>query len=390
MPGTPVAAIFGVRPGIGGLGVQVANALRALAAGTAVVHAIGPAPRDEIVSELGPRVIWHVPSEPLPHVIGGRWRAGAEQLAQDAAIGRFAAATVSTLRPALCYTFTQVALETLEWARTQQVATVLENPNGHISNFRQVYVDEARRWCHGLFPGHPTRHMVERVEREYLLADRIRVSSEWSKRSMVDLGVPGSRITVLQQIVDTNRFRPATRLPPEGPLRVSFVGTLDLRKGFVYLLEAMRTLGNRAALEIVGATGDWCSRHVYENAAQGLSVRCAPGDPLPVLQRSEVFVLPTLEDGSPFAAAEAMACGVPVVTTRDNGSAEWIREGQTGWIVPARDAAALAAALQAAIARRPRLADMGAAARADTVVRTDRRTLEDVFAWAMSGRAVAC
>ena len=85
-----------------------------------------------------------------------------------------------------------------------------------------------------------------------------------------------------------------------------------------------------------------------------------------------------------------MACGVPVVTTRDNGSAEWIREGQTGWIVPARDAAALAAALQAAIARRPRLADMGAAARADTVVRTDRRTLEDVFAWAMSGRAVAC
>ena len=48
----------------------------------------------------------------------------------------------------------------------------------------------------------------------------------------------------------------------------------------------------------------------------------------------------------------------------------------------------LVPALQAAIARRPRLADMGAAARADTVVRTDRRTLEDVFAWAVSGRPV--
>ena len=389
MPGRAIAAIFGVRPGVGGLGVQVANALRALATGSEVVHAIGPAAHEGVVRELGPGVIWHVPTEPLPRVIGGRWRAGAQQLEQDESIGGFAAATVSTLQPVLCYMFTQVALETLEWARTHEVPTVLENPNGHISNFRQVYVDEARRWCHGFFPGHPTRRMVERVEREYLLADRIRVSSDWSKRSMVGLGVPAGRITVLQQIVDTERFRPATRLPPEGPLRVSFVGTLDLRKGFVYLLEAMRTLGSRAALEIVGATGDWCSRHVYDTAAQGLSVRCAPGDPLPVLQRSELFVLPTLEDGSPFAVAEAMACGVPVVTTRDNGSAEWIREGQTGWIVPARDAAALAGALQSALARRPRLADMGAAARADTVARTDRRTLQDVFTWAMSGRAVA-
>jgi len=389
MPCSAIAVIFGVRPGIGGLGVQVANALRALATGSAVVHAIGPAARDDIVRELGPGVIWHVPSEPLPRAVGGRWRAGAQQLGEDEAIGRFAAATVSALQPALCYAFTQVALETLEWARTHDVATVLENPNGHISNFRQVYVDEARRWCHGFFPGHPTGRMVERVEREYLLADRIRVSSEWSKRTMVDLGVPSGRVTVLQQTVDTDRFRPSTRLPAEGPLRVSFVGTLDLRKGFVYLLEAMRSLGGRATLEIVGATGDWCSRRLYRNAAQGLSVRCEPGDPLPVLQRSELFVLPTLEDGSPFAVAEAMACGVPVVTTRDNGSAELIREGQTGWIVPARDAAALAAALQAAIARRARLADMGAAARADTLARTDRRSLEDVCEWATSGRAVA-
>jgi glycosyltransferase involved in cell wall biosynthesis len=388
MPDRAIAVIFGVPPGIGGLGVQVANALRALASGPVVVHAIGPV-HDDVARELGPRVIWHLPTDPVRRVLAGRWRAGAQQLERDEAIGRFAAATVSALQPALCYAFTQVALETLEWAHSNHVATVLENPNGHISNFRQVYVDEARRWCHGFFAGHPTSRMVERVEREYLLADRIRVSSEWSKRSMVDLGVPASRITVLQQVVDTERFRPATRLPPEGPLRVSFVGTLDLRKGFVYLLEAMRTLGNRAALEIVGATGDWCSHHVYKNAAQGLRVRCEPGDPLPVLQRSELFVLPTLEDGSPFAVAEAMACGVPVVTTRDNGSAEWIREGQTGWIVPAKDAPALVSAVQSAIARRSRLADMGAAARADTVARTDRRTLHDVFTWATRGHAAA-
>jgi len=93
MPGRAIAAIFGVRPGIGGLGVQVANALRALATGSAVVHAIGPAAHDDIVRELGPGVIWHVPPDPLPQAIGGRWRAGAQQLGQEA----WAAGSVAVL-----------------------------------------------------------------------------------------------------------------------------------------------------------------------------------------------------------------------------------------------------------------------------------------------------
>ncbi|NDA92900.1 MAG: glycosyltransferase, partial [Betaproteobacteria bacterium] len=51
----------------------------------------------------------------------------------------------------------------------------------------------------------------------------------------------------------------------------------------------------------------------------------------------ELFVLPTLEDGSPFVVLEAMAAGVPVVVTTECGSHDMIRTGENGWVVPPAD-----------------------------------------------------
>src|SRR5207249_707828 len=157
-----------------------------------------------------------------------------------------------------CYLFTQVALETLRWARRARVPTVLDNPNGHIRNVQQVCERESQRWFGTKFSGHPTSAMVDRVEEEYQLADRIRVYSEWGKRSMVQFGVPADKIHVLRQTVNLERFRPASARPTiSGPLRVCFVGSLDLRKGFVYLLKAVRAIGPKhIRLRIAGATGD--------------------------------------------------------------------------------------------------------------------------------------
>ncbi len=385
-----IAVVFGVPPGVGGLGVQVANALGALASGDAVVHAVGPAPSASLRTQLGPRIVWHTPPESLrPFVLGGRWRTGTLQYTRDTAIGAFAQEAVAAVRPSLCYAFTQVALETLAWARATGVPAVLESPNGHIANFRRVYEEEARRWCHGIYAGHPSRRMVARVEEEYAVADRIRLSSEWSRRSFIAGGVDAGRLTVLPQAVDTGRFQPGPKPRPAGPLRACFVGSLDLRKGFVYLLEALRMLPpGSVSLDIVGATGDWCCRRLFARSAEDLDVRCAAGDPLPVLQRAELFVFPTLEDGSPFAVAEAMAAGLPVITTRDNGSAEWVRP-ETGWIVPARDSDALKAALEAALASRHRLAEMGLRARADTLARTAVNRHIEIFEWTMAPLAAA-
>jgi glycosyltransferase involved in cell wall biosynthesis len=250
---------------------------------------------------------------------------------------------------------------------------VLDSPNGHIRNFRRVYEREAEHWLSRRYIGHPSPAMVERVEEEYRRAERIRVSSEWAKASLVAGGVPASKVQVLRQPVDLTRFRPpALRPPQEGPLRLCFVGSLDLRKGFVYLLRAMKQLGaGHAELQMVGATGSRGCRLLLETERKDLQVSVAAGDPVGALHRAEVFVLPTLEDGWGFAATEAMACGLPIVVTDQCGAAEWVRNGETGWVVPAGNVDALAGAIEQALRKRPELFAMGDLARADTEQRAN-------------------
>ena len=336
------------------------------------MHALGPGYVNRWPLENGKGPIrWHE-SPPVSsfqaEYLWPRWNPGRLQFAHDTNLGRWAAEKAEKINPTLCYAFTQVALEPLRWARRKGVPSVLESPNGHIRNFLEVYEQEAARWCGNEFRGHPSHEMVSRVEEEYEMADRIRVSSAWSKNTMIDRGISAGKIDVLQQPVDLTRFSARTK-PKDftGPLRLCFVGSLDLRKGFVYLLQAMRLMAaGRTQLEIVGATGSRCCAKLFAKESRGLNVKAAPGDPLAAYHRAELFVLPTLEDGSPFAVAEAMACGLPVVVTDTCGAAEWVTQGTTGWIVPPRDPESLAQAIQSAFERRSDLPDMGAAARVGT------------------------
>jgi glycosyltransferase involved in cell wall biosynthesis len=267
---------------------------------------------------------------------------------------------------------------------------VLDNPNGHIRNFQQVCEAESLRWFGKKYHGHPTPAMVERGEEEYRLVDRIRVYSEWGKANMMRFGVPEEKIHVLHQTVNLERFRPAA-VPsaPDGPLRVCYVGSLDLRKGFVYLLKAIRAVGPRhIRLRIAGATGDRdCARMLARESA-GLQVVCAPGDSLPVYHDSELFVVPTLEDGLPFVLVEGLACGLPVVVTQEAGAAECVRPRQSGWVVPAGDFEAIAAALDEALQRRKDLPSMGQQARADVERYAGTAQLQQLSDWFYNRSAV--
>lgn len=368
-----IAVIHGVPLGPGGLAVQSGNAITGLAqAEDLEVHALGPRPSMGTV--LDPRVKWHFFPGDRPgwsRLRPLRSFQGAAQYAHDAALGAWATMQVQRIAPDLCYAFTHVALETLRFCQSTGIPTVLESPNGHMRAFRDVYVGEQERWCGGKYRGHPTGHMVARVEEEYRLADRIRASSLWTMESLADGGVPLEKVDVLQQPLDLGRFSCSRRAPADGPLRVVFVGSLDLRKGFVYLLRAARKMNSALALEIVGATVDRCTRALLETERVGVDLTLSSGDPRPAYQRAELSVLPTLEDGSPFAAAEAMACGLPLVITAACGASEWVAHQLSGWVIPSRSVEAIEAVFREALIRREHLPKMGATARDFTVQRAD-------------------
>jgi glycosyltransferase involved in cell wall biosynthesis len=384
-----VAVIYGSPPGLGGLGHSVSAGISAAANGTMELFALGPA-RPSIPWSLPggtPQATWIESAQGIPawkaHYTWLRWRPGRVTFMRDRHLGSWAAAELRRIRPDACYLFTQVAFESLRWCRRESIPTVLDNPNGHIRNFQQVVERESQRWFGKRFRGHPAPEMVERVEEEYALADRIRVYSEWGKQSMLRFGVPADKIHVLRQTVNLERFCPATRPPSDrGPLRVCYVGSLDLRKGFVYLLKAIRAVGpQKIQLRIVGATGDRDNARLLARESTGLQVQIGPGDSVPVYQNSELLVIPTLEDGLPFVLVEGFACGLPVIVTREAGASECVRHGQSGWVLPAADVEALAAALEQALLRREELWSMGQTGRADVTRYAGPAQLEQLSNW---------
>ena len=149
--------------------------------------------------------------------------------------------------------------------------------------------------------------------------------------------------------------------PARSGLRLLFVGHIGQRKGIRYLLEAVRRLGPDVSLTLVG-------RVVCDPAALAPFrdvFRHVPHVPFhevhTLFQDADVFVYPSLHEGSAFATYEALASGLPVITTPNAGSV--VRHGEDGLIVPIRDVDALIAAI--ARLRDPDLrAAMAAAARA--------------------------
>lgn len=169
-------------------------------------------------------------------------------------------------------------------------------------------------------------------------------------------GVPADKLQVIYNGVDTEVFHPrlreefgaATRaalgVPATAPLLL-FVGSGFERKGVPQLLRAFAALPQGDAhLAVVGA--DRKRKAMQALAARlGIAARVHFTGPVkdvrPYYGAADGFVLPTLYDPCPNAALEALACGLPTVTSTTCGAREWIREGENGWVVDAVDGEAL-------------------------------------------------
>jgi glycosyltransferase involved in cell wall biosynthesis len=139
-----------------------------------------------------------------------------------------------------------------------------------------------------------------------------------------------------------------------GGLTVLWLGSVILRKGIAYLVEAARELAHEPVKFLVaGPIG--ISESALRQAPSNIQwLGAVPRSEAHRLYRgADVFVLPTLSDGFAITQVEALAHGVPVVATPNCGAV--VNDGRTGFLVPARDARALAAALRRFI-REPGLA----------------------------------
>ncbi len=213
-------------------------------------------------------------------------------------------------------------------------------------------------------PWHPFHRSTLLVESLQLrAARRIVVNSEWSRRQLTAAYPQAApRVEVVYNGVDSAHFGPALTAALRKPMRDEldvadrevlflFVGAGDRRKGLHDLLAAFRRVASPAARLLVVGHRDRKETARVDAALRdtGLGARVIlrpfAVDPRPYYAAADAFVLPTWFDPFSNATLEALACGLPVVTTSSNGVAELMTAGREGSIVRAGDVDGLRAAL---------------------------------------------
>jgi len=264
------------------------------------------------------------------------------------------------------YAYEDGAAETFQAAKQQGLKCFYDLPIVFHETSRAIQAEEADRFpelASALQAAHEPPQKVARKQQELALADHIFVPSSFVKDSLCQVGVPAKKISAIPFGAPIEYFQPQPK--PDDLFRVLFVGRVGPRKGVHYLLQAWQALNlPQAELVLVGVNElppDYLARYQQNN------MRHVPSVPHAQLDRyytsASVMVLPSLAEGLALVQLEAMACGIPLITTFNAGGTDILTDGLEGFIVPIRDVEALKAKLEWCYRHPEALVEMGHAAR---------------------------
>ncbi|HLL81472.1 MAG TPA: glycosyltransferase family 4 protein [Longimicrobium sp.] len=176
---------------------------------------------------------------------------------------------------------------------------------------------------------------------------------------------PAQGVIVNGSGVEIDHYRPVPF--PEGPTSFLLMGRFLADKGVREYVEAARMVRARHP-EAVFRMAGWPDENPTSISEEELAAWLREGvveflgglsDVRPSIAAATVYVLPSYGEGTPRSVLEAMAMGRPIVTTDAPGCRETVQDGVNGFLVPVRDAAALARAMEALVADRALVERMG-------------------------------
>lgn len=223
----------------------------------------------------------------------------------------------------IIHTWPLGALETLKTAKRMGIPTVLERPNAHTGFAMEVVQKECDRLGVTLPPEHEHAYNAEKLRREeaeYQLATRLLCPSEFVVKTFLDRCFAPEQLMRHIYGYDENVYYPGPEnKDPSRGLTVLFVGVCAVRKGVHYALEAWlkspacKTGTFLIAGEFLPAYQEKLALMLAQPSIQVLGHR---NDVPELMRKSDILVLPSIEEGSPLVVSEAAGSGcVPVVST---------------------------------------------------------------------------
>jgi len=191
--------------------------------------------------------------------------------------------------------------------------------------------------------------------------DAVTVNSRYTRDRLVDLGCPPERIHILHVGVDVSRFalqdRPGR---PDGAVRIITVGRLVQKKGIEIAIRAVASVLEKHPNVHLDIIGEGPLRQRLQQLTNELGLQNhvtlqGAKDSRFIqeqLAQADIFMLPSItadngdQEGTPVSLMEAQAVGLPVLSTLHSGIPEVVLDGQSGFLVPESDVAALADRLQ--------------------------------------------
>jgi starch synthase len=263
------------------------------------------------------------------------------------------------------YAYEDGALQLFGAASKAGLRRFYELPIGYWRVGRRIMDEEAEQqpaWAMTLDALADSTAKLERKDAELRAADHIFVPSAFVRESLRE----HPSITATIDVIPYGA-------PPPNPLafagrrqtpklRLLYVGILMQRKGLSYLFQALRQLRSIATLSLIGAKPPIECAALNSELQRHNWLGVLPHDRvLEIMAQHDVLIFPSLFEGFALVILEAMAQGVPVITTPNSGATEVIDDGRDGFIVPIRDADRLAERVMQLAQDRDRLSAMSVA-----------------------------
>lgn len=262
------------------------------------------------------------------------------------------------------YAYEDGALETFKVAKKFELECIYDLPIAYHVVLQKLLHEEAVRkpnWAFTLGGGiNDSAEKLERKKKELELADTIVVASDFVRHS---LPIWANQKKIIQSPFGTplssNQFVLEDKSEINKRLRILFVGSMTQRKGLSDLFDAMRLVdSSKAELVVLGSLAAPISFYndqmnfIYEPTRSHDKV-------LELMRTCDIFCLPSIVEGRALVIQEAMSQGLPIIITANTGAEDLVVAEETGFLVPIRNAEAIAEKINWFITNRAKIFQMG-------------------------------